>query len=431
MKGNRQHNNKSYTVKPKLFVMADAGCDTGFAQVTHNLVEHLYTSFDIHILAINYYGDPHPIQSKAKLYPPTAKVQGDVYGQSRVGELIAQIKPDLVFMINDPWVATSYLPLLKGYKGAKVLYTPVDALKLKREFVEPLNAFDKVIGYTHFAVEQLRESGYTGAADVIYHGVNTQLYKPIDRAEARERNGFGQDWFMINSTNRNQARKRIDLDMYYFSVWAKDKPKTVKFHYHGAIQDEGWNILDLATAFGIEKDQLIITAPNITAAKGLPLELMPYVFAPSDVGITSTMAEGFGLTIIERMAMRIPMIVPYHSALAEWPRQNGVTGVHYTEISNIPYFATNGLNTQQSIPTLESTIDALNMMYYDIDYRMRIADAGYKIATSDTFKWHKIAEQFKKVFMDVIKEHKDTTHNGNEPNTESDNESPIDTPSKG
>jgi D-inositol-3-phosphate glycosyltransferase len=226
-------------------------------------------------------------------------------------------------------------------------------------------------------------------------------------------------------------RKRIDLDLYYFSEWRKDKPKTVKFHYHGAIQDEGWHILDLAKAFGIEKDQLIITAPNITASQGLPLELMPYVFAPADVGLTSTMAEGFGLTIIERMAMQIAMIVPRHSALAEWPIQNGVEGVHYTEISNIPYFATNGLNTQQSVPTFESTLAALDKMYYDIGYRNRVAEAGYKIATSDTFKWHKIAARFKDVFIRTIKEHKDIIDNGNESNTRSDNVTANDTSSEG
>jgi len=47
-----QHNTKSYTKKPKLFIIADAGVDTGFAQVTHNLVEHLHSFVE----RIKYYG---------------------------------------------------------------------------------------------------------------------------------------------------------------------------------------------------------------------------------------------------------------------------------------------------------------------------------------------------------------------------------------
>src|SRR5215216_211464 len=224
------------SIKPKLFIFADAGADTGFAQVTHNLIEHMHTKWDIHVLAINYQGDPHPIQSKAKLYNPSAKFQGDFYGAKRVGQLLNEIKPDLFFMINDPWVASGYLPLLKNYKGPKVLYTPIDALNLKRDYIEPLNEFDVVIGYTQFAVDQMLERGLTTKHLHLPHGINTKLYKPIDRAEARQMNGFPNEWYIVNVTDRNQIRKRIDLAFYYFSEWVHktDKPESVKIHYHGA-----------------------------------------------------------------------------------------------------------------------------------------------------------------------------------------------------
>ena len=58
---------KGFSIKKKLFIIADAGVDTGFAQVTHNLVEHLADKWDIHIMGINYWGDPHPIQSKTTI----------------------------------------------------------------------------------------------------------------------------------------------------------------------------------------------------------------------------------------------------------------------------------------------------------------------------------------------------------------------------
>lgn len=400
---------KGYTTKKKLFIVADAGCDTGFASVTHNLIENLHTLWDIHVLGINYQGDPHPIQAKAKLYNPSAKVQGDYYGTARIAELLHTIKPDLVFMINDPWVGSSYAPIFAraNYDVPIVLYVPVDGTNVMRDYVEPLNAYSHVIGYTQFGIDVLSESGLTIPTSVIPHGVNTKLWKPTDRVDAREKQGFGQDWFIVNITDRNQIRKRIDLGFYYFSLWAKDKPNTVRLHYHGGMEDEGWNLFQLADAFGI-KERLIISAPNITAQRGIPLDLMPYYYAPADVGLSTTMGEGWGLTTHERMAMEIPMIVPEYSALGEWAKG----GVHYTEISNIPYFNPKSLNTRGGIPTLESSIAALEKMYTDVDYRLSIAKAGYTLATQPRFQWKNIAMQFNTIFRDTIIQHKDKKEDG-------------------
>lgn len=405
-----QHNNKKYSVqKKKLFIIADAGADTGFASVTHNLIENLYMKWDIHVLAINYQGDPHPIQSKAKMYNPSAKAQGDFYGINRIAELTHKIQPDILFMINDPWVASSYQPIISksGYKGPVVLYTPIDGLNVMSAYITPLNNFDHIIGYTQFGVDQLKLGGLTIDTSVIPHGVNTKLWKPIDRADAREKQAFGKDWFIVNVTDRNQIRKRIDLAFYYFSEWAKDKPDSVRLHYHGGMQDSGWDLFQLADAFGI-KERLIISAPNITAQEGIPLDLMPYYYAPADVGLSTTMGEGWGLTTHERMAMRIPMIVPEYSALGEWAKG----GVHYTKVSDIPYFNIGSLNTRGGVPEKESTIAALEKIYTDKQYRDDIAEKGYQLATQAKFKWYNIAQQFHKVFIDVIS--KDKSHGTNE-----------------
>lgn len=378
--------------------MADAACDTGFANVSHNLIDQLYTKYDISVLALNYYGDPHRIQQRAKLYNPTARVQGDLYGIHRVQELLHTIKPDIVLCINDPWVISSYYAdHLAKFKGLKVAYIPIDAENINADFVEPLAVFDHIIGYTQFGIDQMKLSGLpdTVQTHVIPHGVDTKLYRPLNRAEARKKNGFPLDWFIVNTTGRNQIRKRIDLDLFYFSEWVKktNKPDTVKIHYHGALQDEGWNIDQLIDAFGI-RNRFIITAPNITPAHGLPIDLMPWVYAPADVGLTCTMGGGWELTVHERMAMKIPMIVPRFSALGEWA--NG--GVHYTEISNIPYFNPKGLNTRAGIPTPESTIDALETIYVDTVYRNHLAEAGYALATQKKYSWYEIAKQFDTIF---------------------------------
>lgn len=406
-----QHSQVKYTVKKKLFIISDCGADTGFGSVAHNLIENLYTQWEIHVLAINYQGDPHPIQAKAKLYNPSAKVQGDYYGTARVGELLQRIKPDVILMINDPWVASSYVPLIEKakYTGAIVLYTPIDGYNVMNAYIEPLNSLTHVVGYTQFGVEQLQKGGLTISTSVIPHGVNTKLYKPIDIRHARDKQGFSNDWYIVNVTDRNQIRKRIDLAFYYFAQWvhSTNKPDSVKIHYHGGMQDEGWDLFQLAEYFSI-KDRLIITAPNITAQEGLPLELMPYTYGPANVGLSTTMGEGWGLTTHERMAMKIPMIVPKFSALGEWA--DG--GVHYTDISPIPYFNIRSLNTRGGVPDMQSTVDALEAVYIDEKYRNDLAERGYKVATQSKFSWPNIAKEFNTVFNAAIIANKETQADG-------------------
>ena len=89
-----------------ILVIGDGVATTGFARVMHGVFENLPRGkYDVHHLAINYRGDPHDY--KAKIYP--AMIAGgegmfDVYGISRIRPLINQIKPKLVFLLNDIWV---------------------------------------------------------------------------------------------------------------------------------------------------------------------------------------------------------------------------------------------------------------------------------------------------------------------------------------
>jgi hypothetical protein len=105
-----------------------------------------------------------------------------------------------------------------------------------------------------------------------------------------------------------------------------------------------------------------------------------------------------GLTTHERMACRVPMIVPKWSALGEWP--NG--GVVYTTMSNEPSFTPRGVNTEGRAPSIESVIAKLQHLYTSHEYRQHIADKGYQLATQDKFKWNNIAQQFNVAFNNVL-----------------------------
>jgi hypothetical protein len=81
--------------KSKILIIGDAEVNTGFARVIQSIFIHLYQKYELHQLATHYKGGPN--QSKWPLY--VARTEHDPYGYAKIPELIASLKPDIVFLI--------------------------------------------------------------------------------------------------------------------------------------------------------------------------------------------------------------------------------------------------------------------------------------------------------------------------------------------
>jgi glycosyltransferase involved in cell wall biosynthesis len=401
--------------KPVLLWIGDAVAHTGFSTVTHAVLDNLHRKWDVNVLGINYFGDPHPYAYKVW---PASGYSGDVYGISRLPDLLQRIRPAVVCILNDPWVANSYISVIQDHNKrieahyAKmsetradlpppvfvkiVLYTPIDALNIKSDFVEPLNVADRVVAYTEFGVNEMRKGGLTAETAVIPHGIDVSQFYPMPRQEARRVLNLPLDWYIVGLINRNQPRKRLDLAIEYMAAWTENKPSNVKFYYHGALSDVGWDVVDLCRYYGIE-DRLILTSDKLSAYNGVSRDVLRAVYNSFDVQISTTMGEGWGLTTMEGMACRVPQIVPDWSALGEWPRG----AVHYVECTSKGSH-TGGINTIGGIADKIQFIEALERMYVNTDYRASIAEAGYKLVRQPQFTWSSVAARFDAVFKEVV-----------------------------
>jgi len=384
-----------------LFWVGDAVAHTGFSKVTHSVLDALQksTQWDSHVLGVNYLGDPH--HYKYNVYP--ASIGGDIYGVNRMPGLLRHIKPDLICILNDPWVVQSYIASIKEYNKERadnpaklVVYTPIDGLNIGAGFIGALNEADLVIAYTMFGLQELLKGGLSVPSAIIPHGFDSKHFHPLPKAQARAKTNIPLDWFVVGCTNRNQPRKRIDLSLKYFAEWAKDKPANVKFYFHGALHDMGWDIIQLAKYYDVDQ-RLIITNPGLSAAVGVPVEFMKYIYGTFDVQVSTTEGEGWGLTTMEGMACRIPQIVPEWSALGEWAR-GGVVLVPCTGDAA----HTGGINTIGGIVDKDMFIYALENLYTDAVKREEIAAAGYKLVHSKQYTWESVAEQFSDCFKRVL-----------------------------
>jgi glycosyltransferase involved in cell wall biosynthesis len=400
--------------KIKILWIGDGVISTGFARVNHSIIGNLPQEYEVHHLAINYHGDPH--QYSHAIYP--ASLGGDIYGLGRLPGLINGIKPDLIFILNDAWMVDIYLAKLKqdfpNFDIPIVTYFPVDAEEHSEEFYRNFDTVSEVCVYTNFGKDVLLDarSSNIKARDVhiIPHGISKDLFFPVDVATAKEivyppdRTEEFLNSFIILNANRNQPRKRIDLSLWAFKEFQKDKPDT-KIYMHMGTLDLGVDIIRKAREYGFEKKLIVSTTqPHIP---NLPDRQLNLIYNATDVGINTSVGEGWGLTSWEHAFAGKLQIVPRHSALEEiWADGRAL----FTEI--IPGLdgrqMMERISTVGRVPSVQSLVDNLEWAYKDWKYNasqesIKITRKATEYINQAKFDWKNVAGEFDKVFKKALK----------------------------
>ncbi len=384
----------------KVLWIGDAVMDTGFARVTHNVCDRLQRDhdWDVTVLGVNYKGDPDGRQYPYPIWP--AFLGGDVFGIGRFGDVVKAAEPDVVVVNADPWIAqqfvrvhTKALAKALGVGPRLAAYMPVDAPN--QGSASALNGLDLAIWYTQFGQDAAAAGGYRGANAIIPHGIELDVYRPLDQREARARLGLTgrlpDDAFIISAVNRNALRKRMYLVLLGFAAWLKSVGDVPAYlHLHCAPDDPtGWNLPQLIRHLGLEHRVIWTSLQLMERGKGIAQRDMPIVYSAGDVGLSATMGEGWGLTTLEGMACGLAQIVPEYSALAEWAR-GGVTYLPVRQQMVTP----GGANTLGGVVDVEDIGVALTMHFLDADYRAEMATRGRALAHDPKFSWDAVAASF-------------------------------------
>lgn len=381
--------------KKKLLIIGDFAAATGFANVCEPLAaELLERGWDIAVLAVQYQGDPHPLQRRYRLYP--ALTGGDLLGLARVAAVARVERPDVILIVNDPPVVCDYLEALGQDAPPVVAYMPVDAPGMNPSLLEGLNQLGHAIAYTAFGARELQAAGYTGPLSIVPHGVDVELFQPGDQAAARARAGLDPDCFAVLVVDRNQPRKRLDIAFAAFARFAREVP-TARLIYHGALNDVGWDLPDLARQHGIS-DQFTVTARHMSALRGLPRAQLPTIYQLADVKLSTAMGEGWGLTTMEAMACGAPCIALDCAAIGEW-----AAGAAYLvrPDEELTHTYAGGLNTRGAIARVGDVAEALFLLHDDAAMRADLGRRGRALVSEDRFRWPTITSQFDQVLRQV------------------------------
>lgn len=390
---------------------------SGFSRVVHSIAEHLPEHFEIHHLAVNVRGrisQAYPW----KIYPNDIKC--DRVGEIKLRQLIDRIRPRLVWILNDFWFLARYYLVLRDYKDEikTVAYMPLDGRITQPGLLGALQFFDVVTVYNEFSRAELDEKFDEVAKNdpdfsrpelaVIPHGVDGEKFNPLlttsgaNDSQARRRSArralYGpncpfEDGFIVLNANQNATRKRIEVTMKGFALFAQDKPRQTKLHLH-CTKDRGpyndkLDVHELARELDIA-DRLISTTPPVTDSR------LNLIYNACDVGINTSWGEGWGLISLEHGATNAAQIVPDHTACAEiWPGAAELLPARECDRSH-PELLEKRLTTPLAVA------DALERLYTNPDYRDRLANQAFRLATRPEYQWKEIGREWDRLFRSLL-----------------------------
>ena len=376
---------------------------TGFGRVAEYLLPALAKEHEVHVLGTNWHGDPTPMQSICSMYPAMAH-GSDPFGSHRIGELVQIIKPDLVFIVNDIWVAITLIDKIEPFKesiGFKTcVYTPIDSYGLFPELLPAIDKWDKLITYTDFAKKEIEKIGYSKPIGVVGHGTDFSKFFPMDKAQCRKELGIAEDVFIVFNGNRNQPRKRIDLTIKGFVKFAKDKPDARLWLNMGA-KDMGWELVPLFKRVARDEGydatgKLVLTSPHFSTHNCLPIEQLNKVYNAVDVGINTCLGEGWGLVNTEHASTGVAQVVPDHTSLSEI-----FNGMRRISIESWETDRNYGLERGQASP--DDLADILTMYYND---REKLKEDGrwcYERIHEQQYTWPFVQKQMLEHIEELLK----------------------------
>jgi glycosyltransferase involved in cell wall biosynthesis len=309
---------------------------TGYSKVTYNMVRELAKE-DSWLDLVHFGFQKHPqIPPLYRPYPPQVKVvdavalevaaaQGkepaSTFGFQFLPDVIKKEKPDVVMIYNDASVVSQFLEAIRKSAIPRTfkIWVYIDQVYpiQPQPFLDLLNRdADRIFAFTTYWKKVLKEQGINRPIDILAHGFDSAVFKPMSKKEARKMLGIPEDAFIFMSLNRNTPRKRYDLMVMAFAELVVKYPTKPVFLLCICDKGEkgGYLIFDIylreLRRLGVNVDQY--AARLILSAKEMVFrdEETTTFYSVADVQLSASEGEGFGLCSFESMGLGIPCIAP-------------------------------------------------------------------------------------------------------------------------
>ncbi|MCR4340775.1 MAG: glycosyltransferase [Gemmatimonadaceae bacterium] len=288
---------------------------TGYGQQTGLFVPRLNAAG--HEIAVSaFYGVQGGILQwgDIRLYPQIAHPYGNDVIQAHANDWF-EGQRGLILTLLDVWVLDSRALT----RSDVACWTPVDHDPVPPNVLESLQLSQAVpIAMSRHGERMLRDGGL----DPLYvpHGVDTNVYTPVEKADAKQALGFSPDMFVVGMVAANKgapSRKGFTQALQAFKEFqAKHDDARLYLHTEPLGMFAGVNLPAMIQSLGIPGETVMFPDQYRTLV-GFSQQHMRTVFSAMDVLLNPAGGEGFGVPILEAQACGTPVIVTDWTAMTE------------------------------------------------------------------------------------------------------------------
>ena len=399
----------------------DFNCTTGFGNVSKQLIDNWAKdkNLKITIFAINDFSEKsYNYKDNVFVIPALSisETKKDIYCRLEFLNLLYQNNFDVLFCLNDIEIFNEMGEHLQNVKSEKrkqnkpnfksIVYFPIDSEPRPND-LKIVSFFDEVITYTEYAkavMKPLLTPAQFKKVKAIPHGCDTENFFPLndfEKAKIKEEK-FGADKFVFGSVNRNSARKDLASLIVGFSMFKhKNQADAVLYLHCNPLDPSGINIYRLCERVGLEVGKDVIVPSEFNENKGFSESELNKIYNSFDCFITTTTAEGWGLTITEAMATKTLVICPKHTSLAEIS-DNGLNTLNFMFQQQSVFvndfekirFTTNPLEVVTLLEVAYKLADEPDELKDMVKAKI---DNAYKKVSG--MKWETIAKKFKHIIF--------------------------------
>jgi glycosyltransferase involved in cell wall biosynthesis len=415
--------------KIKLLFFGDSPtCSTGFGIVAKNILAQLQATgkYDITILGINHYGDPHNLPYK--IYPAGVNNQGDVYGRQRLLDLLRDknFNFDILFTLQDTFIMATIGELIKKLRDGVILekdgkkifqkgrgfkwvyYYPIDAVPEKEWIEKSVKLADIAVPYTYYAKDKSKQC-VARDYKVIYHGVDDKIFYPMSE---EEKNDFSEKFFkdnnlknsfLIVNVNRNQERKALVYTLLAFKIFRSIVPGSVLYTHCDVENDRGGNLLKIAARLGIRDNWLYPNPKTYKDGYSFSASYINGIYNLANINISTTLGEGWGLSCSESMACKTLNIFPNNTSLTEILADN--RGLLYKSGEPPTQIIMNGPldnSILRPMPNVEDLVEKMLWAYSHPDACNEMTENAYHWI-KENILWENIGSQWDQLITNLLK----------------------------
>ena len=224
--------------------------------------------------------------------------------------------PDVVVALMDVWVidpaVSRQMPLTS--------WCPIDHSPMPPRVHEHLEPVTWIWAMSRYGERQLQDAGFKQTV-YVPHGIDTEIFSPVDQSTARKRWNIPDDVFtvVVNAANKGvPSRKSFEAIIKAWARFSREHSNSLLYlHTLPVSATYGHELSELLLFYDVDPSTIRFpdTYNYVVGNYGQPALRDLYVAA--DVLLSPSMGEGFGLPVVEAQASGCPVIVTDFSAQTE------------------------------------------------------------------------------------------------------------------